>query len=81
MNSSSDLSINNHSSPASTRLPAQQQEILPTASTDIPDEQLAILQSQNDEHAKKVPELDKTLFESGRQILELQGNRSYAKLL
>lgn len=74
MNSSSDLPINNHSSPASTRLPAQQQEILPTASTDIPpDEKFAILKSQNDKYAKKVTELDETLLESGKQIIELQG--------
>jgi hypothetical protein len=70
MNSSSDLSTNNHNSSASIL----QQETPETASR-IPatDDQFAILQSQNDEHAKKVTELDKTLFESGKQILKLQG--------
>jgi uncharacterized coiled-coil protein SlyX len=77
MNSSSDLSTNNHNSSASIL----QQETPETASR-IPatDDQFAILQSQNDEHAKKVTELDKTLFEldktlfeSGKQILKLHG--------
>jgi hypothetical protein len=77
MNNSSDLSINNHTSPTSTIVPSQQQGTseITSAKKKIPavDDQVEIFKSQHDEHTKKITEFDKTLLDFGKQILGLQG--------
>jgi hypothetical protein len=71
MNSSSDLSTNNHSSSASTIVPSQGTS--ETASEKTPQDVLAILQSHNDDYSKKIAKVNKTLLDSGKKILELRG--------
>jgi hypothetical protein len=76
MNSSSDLSINNHNSSASTIVPSQQQGTseITSAKKKIPavDDQFEILKSQHDEHTKKITEFDKTFLDFEKRIRGLQ---------